>query len=805
MVRKGTLYAGILLVSAATLMFELALTRLFSVAEWYHFAFLSISVALLGYASSGTILSSISHHRRVRLASLLSVLFPLSIVGAYLAINTIPFDSYELALSPVQFLYLALYYLSLIVPFGISGYLIAHWMSLHPDRSNKLYAANLVGSALGTAGLTLTLPPLGGVGTVMAAASLGALGAGFLLRGESPLSLRKASHLSFYLAVVGLCIFWAIRPPSWAALRASPYKGLSYALQGAGARLDYQRWNVSSRVDVVLSPQIHSAPGLSLNYTGRLPLQHGLTVDGGDLSPISRRNAPEDTRFLDYLPSSMPHLLRPGATALIIQPRGGLDVAVALHHGARRVCIAEDNRLIVEAVRDVYGSFVGGLYIDPRVVVWIEDGRSILQQPGESFDIIQYALTEAYHPLTSASYGLSENYMYTEQAFTRALGRLTDDGLFVVTRWLQDPPSESVRAGALMVTALERAGIDDPGQHLLAFRSWSTMTLLASPAPFSEGDLSLLVSTCERLGYDLVYYPGMCIEEANQHNLLPQPLYYTAFQELLRSKDRRTFYEAQVYDISPPSDDHPFYGHYFRWRHIPRIVAGLGKVWQPFGGSGFLLVLALLIVAILSAVLFVLLPLVRSHGMPRQIPYRGRIVGYFAALGLGFLMVEMPLMQQFILYLGHPATSFIVVLSTLLLFSGVGSMLSRRISLRGALLALVVLILIYPQALRVLFDLTLAMALPARMAIAVVCLLPLGMLLGIPFAGGIRRIEEMVPGLTPWAWAINGSTSVVGSIAATILALSAGYHVVLYAAALCYLGAALAFWPLSRRIVSDLP
>ena len=797
---KGARYAGILLNSAATLIFELVLTRLFSIAEWYHFAFLSISVALLGYASSGTILSSLSLDRRARLATLLGVLFPLSIAGAYLAINTIPFDSYALSLSPIQFLYLALYYLSLVVPFGISGYLVAHWMSLHPAQSNKLYAANLVGSALGTAGLALTLPPLGGVGTVMAAASMGALGASLLALSGGTLLSRKVSFLS--LSVVGVCAIWAMHPPSWAALKLSPYKGLSYALQGAGARLDYQRWNVSSRVDVVVSSQIHSAPGLSLNYAGKLPLQHGLALDGGNLSPISRRTSPEDTRFLDDLPASLPYLLRPGATALIIQPRGGLDVGVALHHGARRVCVAEDNRLIVEAVRDVYDSFVGGLYSDPRVVVWIEDGRSILQRPGEPFDIILYALTEAYHPLTSASYSLSENYMYTEEAFTRALGRLTDDGLFVVTRWLQDPPSESVRAGALMVTALERAGVTDPGKHLLAFRSWSTMTLLASPAAYTESDLRLLVSTCERLGYDLVYYPGMCIEEANQHNLLPQPLYYAAFQELLHGESRRAFYAAQIYDVSPPSDDRPFYGHYFRWRQVPRILAGLGKVWQPFGGSGFLLVLVLLVVAILSALLLVLLPLVRSHAMPRHIPQRGRIVAYFAALGLGFLMVEMPLMQQFILYLGHPATSFIVVLSTLLLFSGVGSILSRRINLRGALLALVVLIPIYPQALRALFDLTLAMALPARMGISVLCLLPLGMLLGIPFAGGMRRIEERVPGLIPWAWAINGSTSVVGSIAATILALSAGYRVVLYAAALCYLGAALAFWPLSRRNVS---
>ena len=793
MIRKGYLHSGILLISAATLMFELNLTRLFAVAEWYHFAFLSVSVALLGYAGSGTLLSLMPPNLRHRLAAF-SIALPLSLVGSFLIINLIPFDSYQLAWSPRQIIYLIIHYASLVIPFGISGFLVAYWMSRIPEHSNTIYAANLIGSGIGSASLLVALPALGGEGTVMAAASLAALGITLLsMTGNTVRVLKWVS-----LALAGTCALFAFALPPWAVLRPSPYKSLSYALLASDAHLGYQRWNAYSRIDVVESQRIHSAPGLSLNYRGQLPPQHGLTVDGDNLSTISRRIAPGDTNFLAYLPSSLPYLLRPQASALIIRPRGGMDVAVALDRGARRVIVVEDNPLIVQALQGPYSLFIGGLYEEPRVSVVIEDGRSVLQRSGEQFDIIQFSLAESFHPLTSGTYSLTENHLYTIEALTSALRRLDAGGMLVITRWLQDPPSESIRAGALMIAALNDLNMRDPKDHLVALRSWSTMTLLASPYPFKNSDIDLILSACQRLSYDIVHYPGMQREEANRYNVLPQPLYYTAFQNLLHTHDPRAFYRAQSYDISPPSDDRPFFGHYFRWQQTPQIVVQLGKTWQPFGGSGFLLVLALLIISILAAALLILLPLLWKRGQPQHIPSLWRILCYFAALGLGYLLVEMPLMQQFILYLGHAALSFIVVLSALLLFSGIGSVLAHRANLRVALVALIVALAIYPALLRWLFDATLSMALPSRVAIAAACLLPLGILMGIPFAKGMQRIEERIPGLIPWIWAINGGASVVSSVLAAVLALSAGYRLVLVLATSSYLGAALAFWPLTE-------
>lgn len=784
MARKGSFYAGIVLISGATLMFELALTRVFALIEWYHLAFLSVSVALLGYAASGTWLS-LRPQISARRWPWVALAFPLSIWGAYSLINTIPFDSYQLMWSRRQILYLAIYYIGLVVPFALAGYLLAYWLTASGRESHRVYAANLIGSGLGGLSLASTLPSLGGEGTIALAGAMGALGAMGMLF-HMPSRHRPAPYIaSGLLAIMG--VYMSMFPPAWWRLRLSPYKALSYALQSAGAQHAYQGWNTFSRVDVVESVQIHSAPGLSLNYAGRLPPQHGLTIDGDNLSPLSRRLNDADTAFLDYLPSAFAYQIVPQAKTLIIQPRAGLDVAVALRAGAREVQVVEDNDLVVHIVRDLYGPFTGDLYQDSRVTIQVESGRTALARSAEAFDIIQFSLSESFHPLAVGTYSLAENYLYTAESLTIALQHLEREGILVITRWLQDPPSESVRAAALTIAALERTGIYEPGRHLLAYRSWSTLTLIASPTAFSERAVDRLRSFCAQMGYDLVFYPSMPRAEANQHNKLPAPLYFDALDQLVDPERRAQAFEDSLYDISPPSDNRPFFGHHFRPRQIPQIMAQLGKSWQPFGGSGFLLVLLLLLFAILASLILMSIPMVVASRDRSSARHTGRIAGYFFALGLAFMLIEMPLMQHFILYLGQPAYSFIVVLAGLLISSGLGSIHSRRVSLRYVLLLLVVLALGYPFFLQGLFARTIAWPLAARVPLALLCLAPIGFVMGIPFAGGLARMADAEGNLVPWIWAVNGSASVISSILATVLALSRGYRFVLALAACCYL------------------
>lgn len=792
---------GIFGISLATLAFEIILTRVFAVAQWYHFAFLSVSVALLGFGASGSLLAllapGLAGARWRKLLLICAFLFPASILGSYLLANYSPFDSYRIAWEPVQFLYLAGYYLALTCPFFLSGLIVGASLSLEPSRAHAVYASNLLGSAAGGAAAWGFLPLLGGSGAVVAAAICGLAGAMAFtwpdLKQSWTRTLPGVSALA--LAMLGICA--ALRP-AFLEIRMSPYKPLSQALRVPGARLTFTGWNAFSRVDVVESPTIRSAPGQSLTYPGALPPQAGLLVDGDNLQPITRRQATERLDFTAYLPMAAPYRLIPGGKALVIGPGGGLEVLVALEGGARAVTAVEANPLVAHVLRDIYGEYNGHLYDDPRVRLAMEEGRTYLRRSRETFDIIHLALSDTYRPVTSGAYSLTESYLYTQEAFVEALRHLAPQGILAATRWLQYPPSEGLRLGALAVESLAALGIESPATHLLAFRSWSTLTVLAKRQPFSADEVARLRAFCTEKQFDLVHYPEMTRDEANRHHVYATPIYYDAFHALLTADDRRDFYRDYAYDISPPTDNRPFFFHFFKWQQVPSALRLLGKTWQPFGGSGYLMLLLLLALAAIASALLILLPL-WARGRVSDLPRRGRAFVYFAGLGLGYLFVELPLVQRFILFLGQPTYAFTAVLSALLLFSGVGSSLAPRIPQRIGLPALVSLALLYPAFLPHLFNVFLPYPLAARLLVTAVALAPLGLLMGLPFAQGLRVASQLSPQLIPWAWGINGCASVVASILATLLALSWGFTAVLAAGAAAYALACVAFWPLTAK------
>jgi spermidine synthase len=584
--------------------------------------------------------------------------------------------------------------------------------------------------------------------------------------------------------IVLALLFLTIHTPSFLAIRLSPYKGLSQALLYPGAEVVFSRWNAFSRVDVIESQGVKSAPGLSLAYPNSLPSQLGLFTDGDNLSPITR---PEKLDFVDYLPVSLPYHLRPQAKALIIEPKGGLDVLVALHEGASSVVAVESNPLVIEVARDAFQE----PYWDGRVTVAVENGRSYVRRVGERFDIVQVSLADTYRPVTSGAYSLSENNLYTVEAFVDYLAHLSEGGLLVVSRWLQMPPSEDLRAGALAVTALEKAGFSQPELRLLAIRSWSTSLLLVKNGEFTAGEIEAVKSFCQQRQFDLVYYPGIQEAEANRYNVYPEPVYYRGFQDLLFG-DRVRFYADYSYDVSPTSDDRPFFFHFFKWSQTPEILQTFGKIWQPFGGSGYFVLVALLILALFASTVLILLPLLfRSRGARGARWGKGvnrwRVFAYFAMLGLGYLFVEIPLMQHFILFLGQPIYAFAAVLFAILLFSGLGSMISARLPLPRTLMALIGAIILYPLILPFIFQLLLGQSLGLRLLVSVLSLAPLGFLMGVPFPKGIEIIGRLAPDLIPWAWGINGCTSVLASILSAMLAISFGFSRVLVGGSVAYL------------------
>ncbi len=788
---------ALFLLSAATLIFEINLTRLFSVAQFYHFAFMIVSLALLGFGASGSFLAffpNLGRRNTPKMLAWLSLASSVSMLAAYLLFNGLPFDSFSITWDRRQVAILALHYLGLATPFFFSGLATSMLLAAYPLDAGPTYSANLTGSALGCAAALVAPTFLGGEGVVILSSGVAALG-GLAGRSGRAVSLLSGTLVSMAVLILGLHRTSGTMP-SWLALRISPYKSLSYALQYPGAELISQQWNAFSRVDVVRSPGIRSLPGLSYRYTHVPPAEDGLLVDGGELCPVLRPGY--NPAFIRYLPAALAFELRPQARALILDPCGGLDILTALEMGATQVVAVESNPLVVAAAETAY--------LAPGVEVVHDSGRSFTRRTGETFDVVVLSLVSSYHPVRSGAYSLAEDYRYTVEGFQDAHARLKPGGILIVTRWLQNPPSEELRAFALAVTALERSGTG-PRQQLVAYRGYNMATLLVKNGPFSTAEMSAIRQFTQQRAFDLIYAPGIQPEETNRYNRLPESVYYLRFNELLNAASRQAFYQAYPFEVSPPTDDRPFFGHFFKWSQAGQVWAEMGKTWQPFGGAGYFVILAMLLLAGVMAGVLILLPVAARHarlrpgmasnaeiqalGIPAARQYStAPVLAYFGLIGLAYLLVEIPLLQRFILYLGHPAYSIAAILFTLLFFSGLGSRWGQRIALGQALACLAALLVAAPALFPVLFNHTLGWPLAGRLALTAVCLAPAGFLMGMPLPGGVRLLSgEGHTILIPWAWATNGAASVIASVLAALLALSFGFSRVLWLGAACYAGA----------------
>ena len=795
--------------AGAALLLESTLTRLLAVAQYYHFAFLVVSLALLGFGASGSILTLMPRllvsnpdagdEAIDRLLAYSGVGFAVSVILAYGVVNLLPFDSYSIAWDRKQVFLFILYYLSLAIPFVCAGLGIGGALAVQRGRSHLVYAANLLGSGVGVILAPMALWLAGVPGAVLLSIVVGLLGTL-----SSKFKWGKAGRTSLLIGLIaatgGIAVLSVANLSGHAALgmAISPYKGLAYARQYPGAIRLYGRWNAISRLDVMARAGTRQLPGLSYTYPGIPPEQYGLSVDADSLQAISLVS-PEDFTAGKFLPEALAFILRPAARTLVLEPGSGLGVLQALAGGGQEVIAVNSNPLIPEVISRTAPGF--DIYHYAQVRNTVEATRAFLERDTGLYHVIFLPLTDAYRPVTSGAYSLSESYTLTVEGFAAMLTRLAPDGLLVTSRWLQTPPSEEVRLIATLVEALEARNVLHPQEALVAYRGLQMITALVKPDGWSTTELTAIRKFLEDRRYDLVWAPEVDMGETNRYNRLPDSVYYQAINDLFSAKNREEFYASFPYRISPPRDDRPFFFHFFTLKQTPELLAALGHTWQPFGGSGYFVLFALLIlVTIFSGVLILVPLLIRRcsraansvnlfHHQPTIRKKQGlRVLAYFSCLGLAFLFVEIPLIQRFILILGHPTYAFTVVVLALLSFSGLGSLLVRAAWLprRAALILLVVLALLTPWAVMNLSDALLGWEIPWRALAAVIGLAPLAILMGLPFPLGLTWLEGDAPDLVAWAWAVNGCASVIASVLAAILALSYGFTLVLLLGAIAY-------------------
>jgi spermidine synthase len=810
--------------AAAAIGYEILLIRLFSIIQWHDFAFMVISLALLGYGASGTFLTIASRHlglgsqqreRRLGLAFMITAtMFSLLAVGSFALAQRVPFNSLEMVWDLRQFWRLWAIYLLLALPFFSAGTAIGLALMSARREIHRIYRADLMGAGVGAIGVIALLFVTPPATALVLVGSLGLLAAGIAGLDRSLGGMRKGSPLLVVAAVLSVWIW----PQGWLIPRRSEYKGLSKVLLVPASEVIAESSSPLGQLSVVASPRIpfRHAPGLSLDFPGDLPGQLGLFTDGDSMAAIDLdADVGGAVSYLDYLSSALPYHLLNEPRVLILGAGGGGEILSALHHGARRVDAVEFNPQVVRLLDGVFATPSQSPYRHPRVRIHVEDARSFLARSQELFDLILVPPLDSSTVAAAGSRSASESYLYTVESLAQALSRLEPGGLVAVSAWLEVPPRDSLKLFATAVTALEELGVAEAADHLAMIRSWSTSTLVVSRRPLAPRQLEALRRFCRERSFDLVFYPGIKTEEVNRYNLLDAP-YLAAGAQALLGADRQGFYDRYKFDVQPATDDRPFFYHFFKWGVLPELLELRGRGGTPLVEWGYLIGVVTLVQALVAAVVLILLPLGALGSSGRSAGASMRVVGYFGALGLGFLMLEVIFIQKLTLFLGHPLYAVALVLAAFLVFAGLGSGSSawceqavrRRAwriagselsAIELAILALVVLslgyLLLLPWVLRTAIHLPVML----KAVIALALLGPPAFLMGMPFPLGLERAAGLRPAWVPWAWGINGSASVVSAALTPILAIHLGLTKVVVLAAALYLVAAGCFRGLEKE------
>ena len=806
---------AVALISGAALAFEILLMRLFSIVLWHHFAYMIISLALLGYGAAGALLTLAQSAVRQRFAVMFCVAaaaFGVCAIGCFALAQRVPFNPLEIVWDPRQPAYLLAVYLLLALPFLCAGACVCMAYSRWRGMASRIYSADILGAGAGSltiVGLLFVLAPHDAL-RLIGALGFAAAAVAWLECGGSPRWPALALAI-----VAGLPLLMS---PAWFAPVMSPYKELSQTLRIPQARVVEQRSSPLGLVSVVESPgtPLRHAPGLSLNATAELPPQLGVFVDGDGLSALTRFDGRrESLAHLGQMTSALPYHLLRRPRVLVLGAGAGADVLQALFHGARQIDAVELNPQIVDLVRGRFADYAGGIYSGradsetARIVrVHVAEARGFVAASRQRYDLIHVALLDSFSASSAGLYALSENYLYTVQALRDDLRLLDRGGLLAVTRWVALPPRDALKLFAAAVAALQLSGVADPASRLALVRSWQTSTLLVKNGAFSSEDVAAIKAFCVERSFDVAFYPGMQPHEANRFNVVAPPDLFDGATALL-GEGADAFQRGYKFHIAPATDDKPHFFHFFKWRSAAELLSLKEQGGLPLLEWGYPVLVATLAQAVLASLLLIVAPAAwvtrvgaRRRDAAPAAGSRRRILVYFAAIGFAFMFVEIAFIQKFVLFLSHPLYAVAVVLFSFLLFAGFGSAFSKRWRdrsvpvLRHAEAAVAAAIALAAALclglLPWLLQHAVALPDPLKIVVSAALIAPLAFFMGMPFPMGLARVEAGDARLIPWAWAINGCASVTGAVLATLLAIHIGFTAVVGAALVLYALAAAA-------------
>jgi hypothetical protein len=764
---ERTLVAGIALTSFAALLLELALTRLFSVVLFYHFAFLAISIALLGLGAGGVF----AYLLKERLADLgtRGLAAPLCLVNSVVVVVVLEIVLHvpvSLNVSAANFLRLTELYLAATVPFFLTGLLFSVVFARETQRIPRLYGADLCGGALACLAVVPLLNWLGGPNAILAAAI--ALAAAGIIWAETRSGRRNAALLA--LALVALI----------AANHSGRLIDVVYAkgMFRDPAWVEFARWNALSRVEVDRQGQ---AKAIVIDADASTYIMN---------ADVSRWHDTEWEGDLMSAPPALANVLRPHGEFAIIGPGGGVDVLRAVANGSPSVTGIEINPIIATTImRERYADYSQHLYQRPDVHIEVTDGRSFLRSTQQRFDVVQMTLVDTWASTAAGAFALSENNLYTVEAFSEYFEHLKPEGMIAITRWEFRHPREALRVVAVAMEALHRLGIADPARNFIVASEGELdadgipVVVLAKKNPFTPAEEKAVMTHCDNYGDLAALY-------------LPSQPGKNPFSDLIASNDAYAFARSYPYNVAPVDDNAPFF---FFTLKAGQILSekGLSEGIDWKVNLGVLVLFLVLIISLCAVLAFLILPLALKGRKARQSPLP---LLYFIAVGLGYILVEIAFIQRFVLFLGHPTYALTVVIFLLMLSSGAGSLFSRLwlpraemgwVPLTLVIATLFVYVFFLPSRLVDLVGLTFGL----RLVVSGVLLIPLGFVMGMPFPTGLRALAAMPAPEFPatqdnaveWAWAMNAAASVLGSVLAMVIAIQFGLTVTLACGAAAYL------------------
>jgi len=790
------------LVSICVIGLELALMRMLSLRFWHHFAGMVISVALLGFGASGTVIALL--RRRLgadRRAWLCRLSFALAIGAPLctLASKFVPLNAKALAWDYRQGLGVLAVESLMFVPFLLGGLVVGVALTDRPERLSGHYAASLIGSGVGAALAVGMLHGVGFVGLIFAMASLAAAAGVVMMRG------RTLANAVVICAVAAWLI--AMAAPALTTPAVSQYKMLPYALSTPGAKTLHTTSGPMGRIDLVRAPGIHHSFASSVQWHDPPPPHVLAIVDGGRTHAVYDCRRRENWRFTDYSTAAVAYHLRPGPRVCIVPAGGGAQVGLARLHDSRRIVAVAPHPQLIETITTVLADRGGSIYLRPEVRVEAGEPRGYFLRTGESFDIVQVAGAGGASEAGLAA--AQESYLYTVESVEAMLGRLGQAGLLCVTCPADVPPRQGLRTLDTVAEALRRTG-RRPAEHLAMIRSSSEVTVLAGLRPLAPGEIDQIRVFCAARDFDLCALPGMTAPPTGRSHLLQRPYYFHGAAALLGER-RREYLDDYAFNVEAVTDDRPYFHHFFRWRSLGLLTEQLGQRSRAFLEVGYLLLAAALAQAVLLAVVLLLLPLASRVGGLRGVSGKAGTLGYFALLGAGFMMLEMAFLQRLILYLADPIHSAAAVIASFLVFAGLGSLISRR--WRGspkrvagsAAAAIVCMALAEALVMDRWLALTQSRGLWLRFVIAAATIAPLATAMGHMFPTGLRQVSLAGAPLVPWAWAVNGFASVAAAVAAPLVAMHFGFTRLALAAVACYAGAGLLAAALPRGELTASP